>query len=49
MCCCASRAEMEEHDIMVECLAQFLALEEDHFLVGFHQQIQKYREKAWHN
>ena len=26
-----------------------LALEEDRFIVGFHQKVQKAREKAWHD
>ncbi len=40
--------EMEDHDIMEECLAQLLGLEEDCILFDFHQQVQKAREKAWH-
>lgn len=32
-----------------ERLAQLAKLEEDWFLVGFHQQVQKERKKAWHN
>jgi hypothetical protein len=41
--------EMEDRDFMEEHLAQLLALEEDHFLAGFHQQVQKAREKVWHD
>jgi len=40
---------MADIDIVEERLEQLLMLEEDHFLVGFHQQVQKAREKAWHN
>ena len=29
--------------------AQPLALEEDRFIAGFHQKVQKEREKAWHD
>lgn len=41
--------EMEYRNMMEECLALLLALKEDHFLVGFHQQVQKAKEKAWHD
>jgi hypothetical protein len=30
-------------------LAKLVQLEEDRFVVGFHQQVQKEREKAWHD
>jgi len=39
----------EDNDIMDEILEQLLALEENRFLAGFHQQVEKSREKAWHN
>ena len=32
-----------------ELLAQLLTLEEDRFIAGFHQTVQKAREKAWHD
>ena len=32
-----------------ERLAQLLTLEEDRFIAGFHQTVQKEREKAWHD
>ena len=35
--------------MMHERLAQLLALEEDRFIAGFHQKVQKAREKAWHD
>lgn len=34
---------------MEEFLTQFLKLEEDRFLAGFHQEVQKEHEKAWHD
>ena len=34
---------------MNERLAQLIALEEDRFIAGFHQKVQKAREKAWHD
>ena len=30
-------------------LSQFLQLEEDRFIVGFHQQVKKERQKDWHH
>ena len=40
---------MAEPYIMEECLAQLVALEEDLFISNFHQQVQKAREKDWHD
>ena len=40
---------MEEPDIMEECLGQLMALEEDRFLANFHQQVQKAHDKDWHD
>ena len=40
---------MADPDIMEECLAQLVALEEDRFIAQFHQQVQKPREKSWHD
>ena len=40
---------MTDTDIVEERLAQLLALEEDRFIVGFHQKVQKAQEKAWHD
>lgn len=35
-----------DHDTMEECLGQLMELDEDGFLVGFHQQVEKEHEKA---
>ena len=40
---------MADTDTVQERLAQLLALEEDRFIVGFHQKVQKAQEKAWHD
>jgi hypothetical protein len=32
-----------------EILSQLVQLEEDQFVSGFHQQVQKAREKDWHD
>ena len=36
-------------EIVEERLLHLLELEEDGFVAGFHQQVQKNREKAWHD
>ena len=41
--------EMADTYMMNERLAQLLNLEEDRFIAGFHQKVQKAREKAWHD
>ena len=41
--------EIVDTDTMNERLAQLLALEEDRFIAGFHQKVQKAQEKAWHD
>ena len=45
----AQITEMADADTMNDTLAQLLALEEDRFIAGFHQKVQKAREKAWHD
>ena len=45
----AAFANMAEHDIMEEQLAQLVVLEEDFFIANFHQQVQKARDKAWND
>ena len=38
--------EMDDPDVMKERLAKILELEEDRFIAGFQQQVQKSREKT---
>ena len=45
----AAFTNMAELDIMEERLAQLVTLEENQFIGNFHQQVQKAREKAWHD
>ena len=45
----AQITEIVDTYMMNERLAQLLALKEDRFIVGFHQKVQKAREKAWHD
>jgi hypothetical protein len=40
---------MMEHDAIQERLNQLLAMEEDQILERFHKQVQKARDKAWHD
>jgi hypothetical protein len=42
-------ANMDDTGIVQESLAQLVELEEDIFVAGFHQQVQKEREKAYHD
>jgi hypothetical protein len=39
---------MDDTSVVQYRLAQLLELEEDRFIAGFHQQVQKEREKAYH-
>ena len=43
----AQITEMADTDTLNERLVQLLALEEDRFITGFHQKVQKAREKSW--
>jgi hypothetical protein len=45
----ASFTDMDDTDIVQERLVQLVELEEDRFIVGFHQQVQKEREKEYHD
>ena len=41
--------EMDDPTMLNERLVKILELEEDRFIAGFQQQVQKAREKAWHD
>ena len=41
--------EMDDPAMLNERLARILELDEDRFITGFQQQVQKAREKAWHD
>ena len=45
----ATFTEMDDTDTMKNRLAQLVELEENKFVVGFHQQVHKEREKAYHD
>jgi len=40
---------MMDHGALEERLPQLAELEEESFIAGFHQQVQKQHEKAWHD
>jgi hypothetical protein len=45
----ATITELSDTGTIEERLAQLVQLEEDRFVTGFHQQVQKAREKSWHD
>jgi len=45
----AALTDTADREALEERLAQLMELEEDRFLVGFHQQVQKECEKTWHD
>jgi hypothetical protein len=45
----ASFKGMDNTGIIQDRLAQLLELKEDRFIVGFHQKVQKEREKYYHD
>ena len=47
--CITTLTGMVDREALEEWLVQLMELEEDRFLVGFHQQVQKEHEKAWHD
>lgn len=47
--CIKTFTGMADCEALEEWLVQLMELEEDKFLVGFHQQVHKEHEKAWHD
>jgi hypothetical protein len=47
--CIATITQMTEQGAIQERMNQLLSMEEDRILAGFHQQVQKSREKSWHD
>jgi hypothetical protein len=45
----ATITDMIERGATQERLAQLMELEEDKIIVGFHQEVQKEKDKAWHD
>ena len=47
--CISAATGMDDATTLDERAAQLIQLEEDHFIVGFHQQVAKDQQKAWHD
>jgi transposase InsO family protein len=47
--CVETITNMTERGIVQERLSQLMEMEEEKILAGFHQELQKERDKAWHN
>ena len=45
----ATLTDLADEEIVNERLLHLVELEEDRFVVEFHQQVQKDKEKAWHD
>ena len=45
----AALTEMADEETLNERLLHLVGQDEDRFIAGFHQQVQKEREKAWHD
>ena len=45
----ATLIDMADEETLNERLLHLVGLEEDRFVVGFHQQVQKERENVWHD
>jgi len=46
--CIAAIPNMTERGATQEILAQLMELEKDRIIEGFHQEVQKEKDKAWH-
>ena len=47
--CIAAATGMDNEAALEECVDQLIQLEEDCFIEGFHQPIEKDRQKDWHD
>ena len=47
--CIAAVTRMDDDVALEECIVQLIQLNEDCFIAGFHQCIEKYRQKASHD
>ena len=45
----AALTDMVDEETFNERVLHLVGLEEDPFIAGFHQQVQKEREKSWHD
>jgi hypothetical protein len=47
--CVATITNVIEKGALQERLSQLMIMEEDRILAGFHQEVQKERDKSWHD
>jgi len=47
--CIAYITDMTERDGTSKILVQLMELEQDRIIVGFHQEVKKAKDKAWHD
>ena len=47
--CIVVATGLDDAEALEEGISQWIQLEEDHFIAGFHQQVVKDRQKAWHD
>jgi hypothetical protein len=47
--CIVMLTELTDSGAVEKRLSELVELEEDHFVTGFHQQVQKVHEKSWHD
>ena len=47
--CIVATTRIDDEATQEERVEQLVQLEEDHFIVGFHQYIEKDQHKAWHD
>ena len=45
----AAITKMTDFYVVEERLLELIHLEEEHFIAGFHQNVEKQRQKAWHD
>ena len=45
----ATITNITERGVVQESLSQLMLMEEDRILAGFHQEVQKSRDKVWHD
>ena len=47
--CIVVATGMGDDAALKKCIVQLIQLDEDHFIAGFHQRVEKDQQKAWHD
>ena len=47
--CIATTTGMDNWEALEEHIPQLIQLEVDHFIIGFHERVEKDRQKSWHD